>query len=168
MLALDNDTCISQLYATEYRPGFESPTKPWSQHRPWADFRLAEPLDLDGRYLTLECYHVGWGQSDSWEWATVKDRWLVSDETLRGKGVRSGMLHEVMEWLDMQDKIGGLLTWGLEPDYELLVWAGQNSHTAYEWAGFREIKRVVDPIWAQWYGEKDRRSLRHVMVVDRQ
>lgn len=50
-----------------------------------------------------------------------------------------------MEWSDTQDKIGELLAWGLEPDHELLAWAGQNSQTAYERAGFREIKQVVDP-----------------------
>lgn len=135
MLAFDGERYLGQLYLQEYDHRFSEPGG-WTGERPWADFRVAEPLVLQGRYLTLGCYHVGWMPDDS------------RDRSLYGRGIGTALLRAVVEWLRAQERIDGLLTWALVPgSYKLLRDAGQMPYTVYERFGFREVKRIHDPRW---------------------
>jgi GNAT superfamily N-acetyltransferase len=134
MLAFEGERYLGQLYLQEYDPQFRDPIG-WEGHRPWADFHLAEPLGLEGRFLTLGCYHVGWMPDDS------------RDTSLYGKGIGTALLGAVVQWYQSQTVIDGLLTWALPPERrQLLVWAGQMPFTLYRRFGFRELKQV-DPQW---------------------
>ena len=136
MLAFDGARYVGQLYLQEYDPGFADPGG-WTGHRPWADFRVAEPLPLEGRYLTLGCYHVGWLPDGS------------RRKSLWGRGIGTALLREVVTWYRNQSVMDGLLTWAVVPgSRELLQEAGQMPHTVYERFGFREVKQVHDPRWA--------------------
>ena len=57
MLAFTGDKFLGQLYLQEYDPKFKNPGG-WYGERPWADFHSAQLLALEGRFLTLGCYHV--------------------------------------------------------------------------------------------------------------
>ena len=95
MLAFDSDRCVGQLYLQEYDPQF-SESGGWTGHRPWADFQVSEPLGLDGRFLTLGCYHVGRTPSGS------------RDVSLWGKGIGTALLRAVIAWHRDQQVIDGL------------------------------------------------------------
>lgn len=137
LLAFDADRYLGQLYLQEYDPQFRDPGG-WVGDRPWADFQVAEPLGLSGRFLTLGCYHVGWMPDGS------------RDGSLYGRGIGTALLRAVMAWYEAQEIIDGLLTWALVPGYtELLQNAGQMPYTVYERLGFREIKRLDDPRWTE-------------------
>ena len=135
MLAFDGERYLGQLYLQEYDPAFRDPIG-WVGHRPWADFQLAEPLHLDGRFLTLGCYHVGWMPDNT------------RDTSLYGRGIGTSLLKAVIAWFRAQDAIDGLLTWGVMPGSKrLLQMAGQMPYTVYERFGFPVIKKVRDPRW---------------------
>ncbi|MFQ6133757.1 MAG: GNAT family N-acetyltransferase [Armatimonadota bacterium] len=125
MLAFEGEQCVGQLYLKEYDPEFREPGG-WTGERCWADFQVAEPLDLEGRFLTLGCYHVG--------------------EPFRGRGVGKALLEAVVGWCRGQQAIDGLVSWGLvSGSWGLIQWAGQMPHTVYGKRGFREIKKLRDP-----------------------
>ena len=137
MLAFDGPRYLGQLYLQEYDPEFSDPGG-WVGHRPWADFQVAEPLGLGGRFLTLGCYHVGWMPDGS------------RDRSLWGRGIGTALLRAVIEWYRSQQVIDGLVSWGLVPgSKKLLQEAGQMPYAVYERFGFQEIKRVCDPRWAE-------------------
>jgi GNAT superfamily N-acetyltransferase len=161
MLAFRGSEYLGQLYLQEYDPVFTEPGG-WFGHRPWADFRVAEPLGLAGRYLTLGCYHVGWMPDGS------------RRESLWGRGIGTALLSALVEWYSGQDAVDGLLTWALATgSHPLLQEAGQMPHTVYERFGFREIAQVHDPRWARGmvrYGSGRIRSqleVLRVMALDR-
>ncbi len=132
LLAFDGPRCVGQLYLKAYEPGFAC-AGGWRGERPWADFVLAEPLDLPGRFLTLGCYHVG-RRSDG-----------TPDPTLRGHGIGRALLDAAVERLRSDASLDGLVAWALVAGSKpLLAWAGQLPHTAYRRAGFREIARIRD------------------------
>ena len=134
MLAFDGDRCLGQLYLKEYDKHFRDPGG-WFGERPWADLRLAEPLSLEGRFLTLGCYHVGWMPDNS------------RDTSLYGQGIGTALLKAVIAWYGDQQSMNGLLTWALPAgSKKLLVAAGQMPYTVYQRFGFQEIKQV-DPGW---------------------
>ncbi len=134
MLAFEDDLYMGQLYVREYDPSFTNPGGVSGGPEPWRDFNLAEPLGLQGRHLTLGCYHVGWQPGGTWE--TV-------DQTKWGDGVGTGLLKAVVEWFKTEVSIDGLLAWALvHGSKEIHQHNGQLSYTVYERAGFREIKRV--------------------------
>ncbi len=132
MLAFDGERCVGQLYLKEYDPAFREPGG-WTGDRCWADFQSAEPLGLEGRFLTLGCYHVGRNPDGS------------QNPSLYGHGIGTTLLEAVIRWLHEQQAIGGLLAWGLvNGSKPLQDWAGQMPHGVYERFGFQEIKRVRD------------------------
>jgi len=132
MLAFAGQRCVGQLYLQEYDPAFIEPGG-WIGHRPWANFQVAEPLGLHGRYLTLGCYHVGWRPDNS------------KDESLWGQGIGTALLEAVIEWYRDQADIDGLMSWALVTGCKgLLQWAGQMPYTVYQRHGFQEIKRLAD------------------------
>jgi GNAT superfamily N-acetyltransferase len=133
MLAFAGQRCVGQLYLQEYDPEFCEPGGRVG-HRPWADFQIAEPLYLNGRFLTLGCYHVGWLPDNS------------RDRSLWGQGIGTALLEAVIEWYRAQKDIDGLMSWALVTGCKgLLQWAGQMPYTVYQTHGFQEIKRVNDP-----------------------
>jgi len=133
MLAFQGQRCVGQLYLQEYDPAFRDP-KGWIGHRPFADFQIAEPLGLNGRFLTLGCYHVGWRP----DWS--------KDESLWGRGIGTALLRAVITWYHEQHAIDGLMSWGLVAgSHELLQWMGQMPHTVYRRFGFQVIKALHDP-----------------------
>ena len=133
MLAFDGERYLGQLYLQEYDPGFCEPGG-WVGERPWADFRVAEPLGLKGRFLTLGCFHVGWMPDNT------------KHDALYGHGIGSALLWAVVEWFRGQRIFDGLLTWALVPgSHSLLQMAGQMPYTVYERFGFRLVKEVQDP-----------------------
>jgi len=137
MLAFDGPRYLGQLYLREYDPEFVEEGG-WTGHWPWADFRVAEPLSLHGRYLTLGCYHVGW---------TPDAR---KQPSLWGRGIGTALLTETITWWQHQDAIDGLLTWALSAaSKRLLQEAGQMPHTVYRRLDFREVKQVHDPRWLE-------------------
>jgi GNAT superfamily N-acetyltransferase len=132
MLAFDGTRCVGQLYLKEYDPAFQEPGG-WTGERCWADFHIAEPLGLDGRFLTLGCYHVGRNPDGS------------HNPALYGQGIGTALLEAVVGWFRGQQTITGLLAWGLvNGSKPLQEWAGQMPHGLYERFGFQEIKRVRD------------------------
>ena len=134
MLAFDGERYLGQLYLKEYDQHFRDPGG-WVGERPWADFHLAGPLNLEGRFLALGCYHVGWMPDDT------------RDTSLYGRGIGTALLKAVIAWHEALQSINGLLTWALPPgSKKLLVAAGQMPYTVYERFGFREIKQA-DPGW---------------------
>ena len=137
MLAFEGSRYVGQLYLQEYNPQFKEHGG-WIGERPWADFQIAEPLGLKGRFLTLGCYHVG--RLPSGEQVT----------SLWGRGIGKALLKGIIEWYQSHQEIDGLLSWGLvSGSKELLQWAGQMPYTTYRKYGFREIKRVHDPHFEQ-------------------
>ncbi len=133
MLAFDADRCVGQLYAREYDPDHRSPGG-WTGDWPWADFTIAEPLALEGRYLTLGCYHVGEFLDGG------------RDPSVQEQGVGKSLLSAMIDWCRGQEQIDGLLAWGLVPgSWQLLQWAGQMPHTVYRKFGFDGVKSVRDP-----------------------
>jgi GNAT superfamily N-acetyltransferase len=133
ILAFEGTHCVGHLYVREYDPQYRSP-EGWTGGWPWADFCIAEPLELQGRHLTLGCYHVGEQLAGG------------RDTSAQGRGVGKALLGAAIDWLRGQDEIDGLMAWGLVPgSWGLLQWAGQLPHTVYRKAGFREIKHVRDP-----------------------
>ncbi len=133
MLAFDGARCVGQLYLKAYDPEFSEPLG-WTGNRPWADFRIAEPLELKGRFLTLGCYHVGRGPDGG------------LDASLYGRGIGTALLEATIDCYRSRDSIDGLLSWGLvSGTTALLQWAGQLSHTTYARRGFREVERLRDP-----------------------
>ncbi len=164
MLAYDAERCVGQLYLKEYDRGFRD-VAGWYGERCWADFRIAEPLELQGRWLTLGCYHVGW---------MPDGRKLRS---LRGKGIGTALLKAAIRWFEAQDAIDGLLSWALVPgSHAMLEKAGQIPYTVYRRFGFREAQQVSDPRWDELVRdlfrldpnalEEDPRRLR-VMILSR-
>ncbi len=136
MLAFDGPLCVGQLYLQQYDPAFTEPGG-WTGERPWADFQAAEPLDLDGRLLTLGCYHVG-GLPDN-----------SRDGSLWGRGIGTTLLKAVIRWCRDEQSIDGLLSWALVRGCRtLLQAAGQMPHTVYQRHGFQEVKQVQDAQWA--------------------
>ncbi len=136
MLAFDGDRCVGQLYLQEYDPGFSDP-KGWIGHRPFADFQIAEPLDLHGRFLTLGCYHVGY--------CLGRNR-----AKLFGQGIGTALLKALVEWYRSQEVIGGLISWAFPSgSHELLQWMGQMCNTIYQRFDFREVKKLRDPRWTR-------------------
>jgi len=161
MLAFDVSRYLGQLYVQEYDLQF-SDLGGWTGHRPWADFQVAEPLGLDGRFLTLGCYHVGWMPDGS------------RDRSLWGRGIGTALLRAVIEWYRGQRSIDGLISWGLVPGCKrLLQEAGQMPYTVYKRFGFREIKRVRDPRWVDGVsrldttGAKEDATILRVMLLKR-
>jgi len=133
MLAFDGPRYLGQLYLQEYDPQF-SEQGGWTGDRPWADFQTAEPLGLEGRFLTLGCYHIG---------RLPNGKQIPS---LWGRGIGKALLKAVIKWYQSQQEIDGLVSWGLvSGSKKLLQWAGQMPYTIYRKFGFREIKRVRDP-----------------------
>lgn len=133
MLAFDDLRYVGQLYLKEYDPRF-SEQGGWIGERCWADFQIAEPLGLKGRFLTLGCYHVG---------RLPNGKYTPS---LWGRGIGKTLLKAIIEWYQSQQEINGLVSWGLVPgSRKLLQWAGQLPYTSYKKFGFQEIKRVYDP-----------------------
>jgi len=131
-LAFDRSRCVGQLYLKAYDPHFVEP-RGWTGERPWADFHVAEPLGLDGRFLTLGCYHVGRNPDGS------------QDSSFYGRGIGTGLLSAVVNWWQTSQDIDGLLAWGLVVGSKpLLEWAGQMTHRVYKRFGFREIKCLRD------------------------
>ncbi len=163
MLAFEDDRYLGQLYVREYDPEFKNAGGVSGGPEPWRDFSLAEPLGLQGRYLTLGCYHVGYEPGGTWE--TV-------DQSKWGGGVGTGLLQAMVEWFQSHDELDGLLAWALvHGSKELHQHNGQLSYTVYERLGFREVKRVNDPSWAPYakYYEDDAEedpTLFRVMVFD--
>jgi RimJ/RimL family protein N-acetyltransferase len=102
MLASDGPRYLGQLYLKEYDPRFAEPGG-WVGERPWADFRVAEPLGLHDRYLTLGCYHVGW----------MPDH--TRDPSLLGRGIGTALLRAIVDWLGQQSRVDGLLSWAVCP-----------------------------------------------------
>ena len=94
MLAFAGQQYVGQLYLQEYDPEF-SESGGWTGHRPWANFRVAEPLGLRGRFLTLGCYHVGWMPDNS------------RDRSLQGRGIGTALLEAVIQWYRGQKVIDG-------------------------------------------------------------
>jgi GNAT superfamily N-acetyltransferase len=129
MLAFSGSEFLGQLYLQEYDPEFKDPGG-WFGERPWADFHPAQPLDVEGRLLTLGCDHV-------------KGEFL-------GQGVGTALLKAVIEWFEHQSRYDGLVTYAPQPgSKKLLAAAGQLPHTVYRRLGFREIKEVRDPVWME-------------------
>jgi GNAT superfamily N-acetyltransferase len=134
MLAFDADRYLRQLYLTEYDPDFIEPDG-WYGNRPWADFHSAQPVDPRRRFLTLGCYHVGWLPNGR-------------DRSLQGRGIGTALLCGTIDWLSDRQDFDGLLTWARQPgSRQLLLEAGQMSHTVYLRFGFQEIKQVRDAVW---------------------
>ena len=133
MLAFEGERNVGQLYLQEYYPTFTNPEGWTGGWRPWADFLIAEPFGLEGRYLTLGCYHVGRMSDGS------------VDETLFGRGTGTALLESTVQWLHQQQEIDGLMSWafvaGSKP---LQAWGGQMPHTVYRRFGFREVKQIRD------------------------
>jgi len=159
MLAFSGQRYLGQLYLQEYAPEFSEP-RGWFGHRAWADFQVAEPLGIDGRVLTLGCYHVGWMPDGS------------RDKSLYGQGIGTVLLETVIDWYRGQTAIDGLVSWALVPGRnELLQGAGQMPYTIYQRHGFREIKRVDDPRWTEAIadidpeGEKEDLTVLRVMLL---
>jgi GNAT superfamily N-acetyltransferase len=143
MLAFDSRRYLGQLYLQEYDPKFSEPGG-WFGHRCWADFQVAEPLGLDGRFLTLGCYHVGWMPDGS------------RDRSLQGQGIGTALLKALIEWYRGQTAIDGLMSWSLVPGRnELLQGAGQMPYPVYQRHGFQEIKQVDDPRWTEAIADID-------------
>jgi GNAT superfamily N-acetyltransferase len=143
MLAFAGQRCVGQLYLKEYAPEFSEPGG-WTGERPWADFQIAEPLGLGGRFLTLGCYHVGWMPDGS------------RDRSLWGHGIGTALLEAVIVWYRGQVVIDGLISWALVSGCgQLLQWAGQMPYTLYMEYGFREIKKVCDPRWVRAIADVD-------------
>ena len=137
MLAFVDQQYVGQLYLQEYAPEFSEPGG-WTGNRPWADFRVAEPLGLSGRLLTLGCYHVGWMPDNS------------RDRSLQGRGTGTALLEAVIEWYRGQTAINGLMSWALVPGCKtLLQYAGQMPYLVYQKQGFREVKQMDDPRWTE-------------------
>lgn len=133
MLIFDGTRYLGQLYLKEYDLHF-SEQGGWTGERPWADFQIAEPLRLKGRFLTIGCYHIG---------RLPNGKQIPS---LWGRGIGKALLKALIEWYQSQQEIDGLLSWGLVPgSRKLLQWAGQMPYTLYRKFGFREIKKVRDP-----------------------
>ncbi|MDP6667215.1 MAG: hypothetical protein QF357_07415 [Dehalococcoidia bacterium] len=161
ILAYESSRYLGQLYLQEYDPSFIEPGG-WEGHRPYADFRVAEPLSLKGRYLTIGCFHVGWmpdGQRESSLW---------------GRGIGQAMLGWLVDWFRDDGRYDGLLAWAVSPaSRKLLRMAGQMPHTVYRRNGFREIKRLRDSRWgdlvAEWapHELQDELSDLCVMTLDR-
>ena len=74
LLAFDGERCVGQLYLKAYDPDFQE-AGGWTGNRPWADYAIAEPLDLAGRPLTVGCFHVGRSPDGA------------ADPSVRGRGV---------------------------------------------------------------------------------
>lgn len=141
MLAFDGQQLVGQLYLQEYDPSFSEPS---TGERFWADIQAAEPLGLEGRYLTLGCYHVGWTAESSWA-SYPPLPWRAS---LLGRGIGTTLLRAVIDWFNQQSEIDGLISWALAPGSKpLLQWAGQMPFHVYHRHGFQEIKRARDPRW---------------------
>jgi GNAT superfamily N-acetyltransferase len=137
MLAYDGARCVGQLYLKEYEPEFRE-RGGWTGHPPFADFGVAGPLGLAGRYLTLGCYHVGWMPDGR------------RDDSLWGRGIGTALLDAVIEWWRADGRHDGLLTWALSPaSRRLLQMAGQMPHTVYARLGFTEVQRLRDPRWTR-------------------
>ncbi len=135
MLAYEGERYLGQLYVQEYDPAFSDPGG-HEGHRPWADFRVAEPLELEGRYLTIGCYHVGWLADGT------------RDSSLYGRGIGTALVTSLIDWFHRDSALDGLLTWALSPaSRRLLQIAGQMPRTVYARLGFDEVKRVRDPRW---------------------
>ena len=141
MLAFDDQQFVGQLYLQEYDPNFIEPS---TGERFWADFQAAEPLGLDGRYLSLGCYHVGWTAQSSWA-SYPPVPWQAS---LLSRGIGTTLLRAVIDWFNTQSEVDGLISWALAPGSKpLLQWAGQMSFHVYHRYGFQEIKKTRDPRW---------------------
>ena len=135
MLAFDGERYLGQLYLQEYDSTFREPGR-WHGERPWADFHVADPLGLQGRFLTLGCYHVGWMPGNR------------RDSSLYSRGIGTALLRAVIRWYRTQQGIEGLLSWALVPgSIKLLSDAGQMPYTVYRKMGFLEIQQVHDPHW---------------------
>ena len=134
MLAYDRERYLGHLYPKECDQHFRDPRGRVGE-RPWADLHLAELPDLEGRFLTLGCYCVGWMRYDS------------SDTSLYDRGIGTALLTAVFEWYENQQATDGLPTWALPPgSIRLLGAAGQMPYTVHGRFGFEEIKQV-DPGW---------------------
>ncbi len=161
VLAYESSRYVGQLYLQEYDSSFIEPGG-WEGHRPFADFRVAEPLFLVGRYLTVGCFHVGWmpdGRRDSSLW---------------GRGIGQALLRWLVDWFRDDGRYDGLLTWAVSPaSRRLLQMAGQMPYTVYRRSGFREIRRLRDSRWseliADWapLQQQDELSDLRVMIQDR-
>ena len=140
MLAFDGERCVGQLYLKQYDPGFcasEGWPGPWA----WADFQPAEPLGLQGSFLALSCYHVGWLPNGTWNSFPT----LPWDSSLWGRGIGTALLKTVLQWVRHRP-IQGLVSWSVvDGSKELLSSAGQMPHTTYQRFGFSEIKQVHMP-----------------------
>lgn len=153
MLAFVGQQYVGQLYLQEYDPEFSEPGG-WIGHRPWANFRVAEPLGLGGRLLTLGCYHVGWMPDNS------------RDRSLQGRGIGTALLEAVISWYRAQNVIDGLMSWALVPGCKgLLQWAGQMPYTVYQKHGFQEIKQVNDPRLAEDIADIDPEEAQEDLAV---
>jgi len=153
MLAFSGQQYVGQLYLQEYNPEF-SESGGWTGEWPWADFQVAEPLHLRGRFLILGCYHVG-GLPDS-----------SRDRSLWGQGIGTALLKAVIEWYRGQAVIDGLISWALVPGCkELLQGAGQMPYTVYQEHNFREIRRVNDPRWFEAVAEVDPKGAEKDLAV---
>ena len=151
MLAFDGDACVGQLYVKEYSPSFENGIRStWNGDRPWADFRAVEPLGLDGRWLTLGCFHVGWEYQGTGQ-DLDRNSAPPIDGSLLGRGIGTKLLASTVDWFRGQTAIRGLVAWALAPDHDVLQWAGQMPYTVYQRFGFRIVKDFEDPDWARWY-----------------
>lgn len=142
MLAFIDQQYVGQLYLQEYDPEFSEPGG-WNGNRAWADFQVAEPLGLSSRLLTLGCYHVGWMPDGS------------RNRSLQGRGIGTALLEAIIEWYRGQSAIDGLMSWALVPGCMELLQAGQMPYTLYQEYGFREIKLVDDPRWAEAIADID-------------
>ena len=153
MLAFAGQQYVGQLYLQEYDPEFSEPGG-WTGNRPWADFRVAEPLGSLGRLLTLGCYHVGGMPNGS------------RNRSLWGQGIGTALLKTVVEWYRHQTVIDGLVSWALVPGCKgLLQWAGQMPYTVYQKYGFREAKQVRDPHWVKAVAGFDPEEAKEDLVV---
>ena len=152
MLAYVDQQYVGQLYLQEYNPAFIEPGG-WNGNRAWADFQVAEPLSLNGRLLTLGCYHVGWMPDGS------------RDRSLQGRGIGTALLEAIIEWYRGQTAIDGLMSWALVPGSMALLQAGQMPYTLYQEYGFREIKQVDDPRWTDVVANIDAEGAKEDLAV---